>query len=444
MLEYLNVYQKLEFIKLDKTFIFINNEQKKPIFCYADLDRYAQELENYFPNEISNIKNFFNLIKKIWGEVLRSYYSPSPILFLSYPFLFPRLFRYKNYTFEQLLNKFRMSPRLKEVISVGWPYLGMKKEYVSAIYMVSLLGAYQQDGTYFIKGGIGQLIKVLAKNFKNLGGEILLDTEIKRTLVDNKKNACAVMDKQNEIYRACRIISNADSKKTFLELLDKNCVPKKFLKKISKMTMTGSAIQIHICAEAEIGNEFLSTGAIMIPCQINLEEKMQEMLKINVQAYGKPVLFLSIHTLSDFVDGSPKDNFVFNVLLYPVSYSLWKHHVNNFKEVEYERVKEQIAEIIIGELKKYWKIQKIKFVEVITPLSLERWLGATDGAIYDLAMTPGQSLLNRLKHITPIRNLYLVGTKTFPGNGMAGGLSSAFILGDIILNKKLTKGKIAL
>ncbi|MFA5337125.1 MAG: NAD(P)/FAD-dependent oxidoreductase [Candidatus Omnitrophota bacterium] len=444
MLEYIGVYQKLEFLKLDKTFIFLTDNYNESIFCYADLDRYAHELEHYFPNEISNIKKFFNIIKEIWNEVLRSYYNPPFTLFLLYPFLFPRLFRYKNYTFEQLLSKFRMSSRLKEVISAGWPYLGMEKEYVSAIYMVSMLSAYQQDGTYFIKGGLGRLVNALTANFRNLGGEILLDTEVKKILVNSKKSAYAVMDRQNKVYKAHRIVSNADSKRTFLELLDKNYLPEKFLDKITKMTVTRSAIQIHIIAEAEISNEFMSSGAIIMPCQINLEEKIQAKLKSSVQTHNKSALFLSIRTLDDFIDGSPKNNFIFNVLWYPANYHLWKDFLNNFKEDEYNKVKEELTGIIIGELKKYWEIRRIHFTEVMTPLSFERWLGATEGAIYDLAMIPSQSLLDRLKHITPIRNLYLVGTKTFPGNGIAGGLSSAFILGDIILNKKLTKGKIAL
>jgi len=445
MLEYLGVYKKLEFVKLDKTFIFITPNSNKPIFCYADFDRYTQELKSHFPDEIENVKRFFDEIRRVWSEeILRSYYNPSLLLLLLYPFLFPRLFRYRNYTFEQLLNKFIKSPYLKEIISVGWLYLGTEKEYLSALYMICLFGVYQQEGSYFIKGGFGQLISALASNLKDLGGEILLNTEIKKILLNNKKIAYAVRDKKGNVYRANIIVSNADSKRTFLELLDRDCTPKKFLEKINKTIMTKSVVQVHVFAEAEVGREFLSSGSIILPFCVDLEKKLRIAIKSNAQSHEKSVLFLSIHPLEEFVTGSPMNNFVFNIGWYPADYYLWKRYFDSFGKEEYENIKREISQILIGELEKVWKIKNVKFVNVLTPLSMEKWLGATGGAIYDLALIPEQALFNRLKHKTPIKNLYLVGAKTFPGNGMAGGLFSAFALGDIILDGKLTKGKVTL
>lgn len=445
MLEYVGVYKKLEFLKLDKAFIFVAPNQNKPIFCYADFDRYAQELKSYFPDESENIKRLFDEIRGVWSkEILRSYYNPSLVLLLLYPFLFPRLFKYRNYTFEQLLDRFIKSPYLKEVISVGWSYLGTEKEYLSALYMICLLGSYQQDGSYFIKGGFGKLIDALVSNFKDFGGEILLNTEVEKILLNNKKVAYAVRDKKGNVYKAKIIVSNADSKKTFLELLDRDCLPKKFLEKINKTVMTRSAVQAHIFAEAEVGREFSSSGSIVLPYHVDLEKKIRIAVKSNAQPYEKPVSILSIHSLEDFITGSPKNNFVFNVFWYPANYHLWKNFFDYCGRNEYEIIKKEISEVIIGELKKILAIQEIKFVEVLTPLSLEKWLGATEGAVYDLAIIPKQSLLNRLKHKTPVKNLYLVGTKTFPGNGVIGGLISAFTFGDIILDEKLTKRRVTL
>ena len=445
MFEYLNVYKKLEFLKLNKTFIFVTVNQNKPIFCYADFDRYAEELKSYFPDEAENVKRLFNEIKVVWSkELLKTYYNPSPLLLLSYPILFPRSFKYRNYTFEQFLNRFIKSAQVKEVISVGWPYLGEVKECLSALYMISMLGAYHQDGSYFIKGGFGRLVEVLISNFKDSGGDILLNTEVEKILLNNKKAAYGVRDKKGNIYSGKIIVSNADSKKTFLELLDKNSLPNKFLGRIEEMQMTRSAVQVHIFAEAEVDKEFLSCGSIILPFLVDLEKKLRLIIKSNEKPYEKPALILSIHPLENFIAGSPENNFVFNVGWYPANYQIWKTFFGCFGKEEYENIKREISQTIIGELKKVWQIKNVKFTNVLTPLSMEKWLGATDGAIYDLAITPQQSLLNRLKHRTPVKDLYLVGTKTFPGSGMAGAFLSAFALGDIILKGKLTKGRTVL
>jgi all-trans-retinol 13,14-reductase len=444
MLEYLDVYGELECVKLDKTFIYMSQLQDKPIFCYSDFERYAEEICSRFPEEATNVKQLFKEVQDIWSnEVLRSYHNPPMLLLLFYPFLFPRLVKYRNYSFEQFLDKFIKSSQLKEVLSVGWPYLGVEKERLSALYMICLLGSYQQDGTYFIKGGFGKLIDGLTLKFKELGGELLLNTEVKKILLNDRKSAYAVKDGEGSVYRAKKIVSNADSKRTFLELLDANCLPRKFLDKIHKSVMTRSAVLVHVFAEAEVGKEFLSSGSITLPCHVDLEKRLRMALKSNVQPYEKPVLFLSIHPLEDFITGSPENSFVFNVCWYPANYHLWSEFVKSYGKVEYESIKKEISEVIVGELKRHWTMHEVEASQVLTPISLEKWLGATDGAIYDLAVIPEQSLLNRLRNRTPVTNLYLVGTKTF-GSGIPGGLFSAFALGDTILNGKLTRGRVTL
>lgn len=452
-LEYLGIYNKLEFIEEEKTFIYIRPDGKPPIFCYSDLDRYAEELRKYFPAEYSNIKRLFKEISEIWyNEVLKSYYNPSLWQLALYPFLFPRLFKYRNYTFEQFLSRFIRDPELKEVLAVGWPYLGMEKEYLSAIYMVCLFGAYHCDKTYFIKGGFGKLVDVLVEKFKELGGELKLNCQVEKILLNERREAYGVRDKQGNIYQAKRIVSNADSKKTFLELLDKTALSNKFIKKVNNLVMTRSCVQAHIFAEAEVGKEFLSCGSIVLPFHVDLEKKLRAGLSLRdpkgtkpvCRQAGNPVLILSVHPLENFVSTSHGSDFVFNVGWYPADYQLWKKYFDTFEKAEYQAVKAGIGQMVVEEVKKVWKIKEVKFVHVISPVSLEKWLNATDGAIYDLAITPKQSLLNRLKHETPVKNLYMVGTKTFPGSGIAGAWLSSFPFGDIMLKGKLTKGKIIL
>jgi len=66
MFKYLNIYNKLEFIELEKSFIFISNIKNKPIFCYSDFSRYKKELTTNFPKEAKKINNLFNQIEIIW------------------------------------------------------------------------------------------------------------------------------------------------------------------------------------------------------------------------------------------------------------------------------------------------------------------------------------------------------------------------------------------
>jgi len=445
MFEYLNIYHKLEFMELDKSFIYITKNQNKPIFCYSSFNKYTLELSKYFPEDTHNIENFFKEVVDIWkNEILKSYYNPSILRLLSYPLIFPRLFKYRNFTFDQLLNRFFNNNELKSIVSVGWPYLGLEKEHSSALYMICLLGAYHNDKSYFVKGGFGKISEVLASNFKEIGGEIAYNIEAKKILMDTKKVTFGIKDNKNNIYTAKNIISNVDSKKTFLDLVDENCLPINFLNKIRNLKMSYSTIQVHLVADAEINEEFLFTGSILLPQTVDLEKKIKVILKSNLKSHSKPILMLSIKRLEDFTSTKEKGSYVFNICWFPANYFLWKEFVSTCNREEYEMIKNDIMQLILAEIRKICSVKDLKFSNVLTPISLEKWLNATEGAIYDSAAIPNQMLLNRLMNKTILKNFYLVGTKTFPGAGIAGALISAFSLSDSLLNNKITQGKITL
>jgi len=116
--------------------------------------------------------------------------------------------------------------------------------------------------------------------------------------------------------------------------------------------------------------------------------------------------------------------------------------VNNKDNNEYVNIKKEIEDLVVEEIKKLWMIKNVKFINTLTPVSFEKWLSSSAGAIYDLANIPGQAVINRLQHTVNIRNLYIVGAKTFPGSGIIGALISAFTLCDILLKNRLTHKKL--
>lgn len=442
MFEYLGIYDQLELMELEKT--FINITDKRIVYNYSDVNRFTDELTNYFPEERNNLNKFFKEVSEIWhNEVLNSYYNPSFPMLLMYPFLFPRLFKYRNYTFGHLLDNFFQSTEIKDFISIGWPYLGLEMNYVSALYMICMLGAYHNDKSYFVKGGIGKIPKVLASTFEKQGGEIIYRTEVNKVIL-NKNRVSGVQTESGHIFNANIVFSNIDTKQTFTKLVGENDLPKEFFKKINCAKMSSTILQVHVSAIADIDKRFLSSGSIILPSNVDLEENLRKKMGFQENNTTKKVLILSINKLEDFLPTEEKNNYIFNVGWIPANFSLWKKFISNTTKEEYEQIKNDIATVTIKELKKIWDIKEIKFTNVLTPISFEKWTNATEGAIYDFAQSPDQMLLNRPKNITPIKNLYLLGAKTTPGAGIPGALFSAFSLSDILLKNKLTKGKFKL
>lgn len=436
--DYLNIFKNIEFQELNKLFICIK-ENNVPIFCYANIERYKDELKNNFPTENNNIDRLFKIMEGIWSkEILKSYYDPSMLRFLSYPFLFPNLTKYRNYTFEQFLSTFTNNTALKETVSGIWPYLGVNRFAVSAIYMICAIMSYHREGSFFVKGGFGKISQSLALNFIRLGGEILYNVKVNRVLLNTRKSAYGVSDTNNNVYKASKITSNVDTKKTFLELVGKDLLPRKLLKKVNMLKMSCSALQMHIIAEAQINKEFLSVGTITLSCYLDLEKKLRAITNIRTKSLSKSVLMLSIHPLNQFTAINGKNTYVFNVGWLPACYKLWESFFVLCGREVYENMKKEIIGEVIKELKKTWNITEIRFTNMLTPLSFGCWLNSTNGAIYDSASIPSQMLFNRFKNRTAIENLYFVGAKTFPGHSIAGALLSSLFLCDIMLAGKIT------
>lgn len=85
----------------------------------------------------------------------------------------------------------------------------------------------QRFGVWFAMGGTGALVKAFGDLFKDIGGEILLETEVAEILIDEKsRKAKGVKLKSGESLEADAVVSNADIAFTYL-----NLIPSKYRRK---------------------------------------------------------------------------------------------------------------------------------------------------------------------------------------------------------------------
>ena len=71
-----------------------------------------------------------------------------------------------------------------------------------------------------------------------------------------------------------------------------------------------------------------------------------------------------------------------------------------------------------------------------TPKTIEKYTSNSQGSVVGWEMSPNCMLFNRLGHITPIHNLFLVGHWTNPGGGIASSALSGYIMANYIINEK--------
>ena len=433
---YLNLYSKIQFNEIEKAFIY--RFPGYDISCYTDMEKYRVELKNNFPEEGKNIDRVLDEMTRVWKQTLVSYYSPSILKLAVYPIMLPKLVKYQHWSFEKFLDQFTANYKLKKILSAGWGYNGLNMPRVSAIYMIAMLMSYHAGGAWYPKGGYQNLSNALADNFKECGGIIKTSTKVEKIIIKGK-TAVGVMTNKGEEFLAKNIVSNSDTKNTFLNLVEGNFIPDKIRQKVINYRQSVSGLVVHLVVDMQIP-EGLSCGCVMYypsfdtdEHQFSLWEKGGMELDANFMGLG-----MAVSTLKD-KEMVPDGKHILDLIYMPAPYE----YFNREKKEEYIKLKEDIsermikaAENIIPDLGKHILVKDIS-----TPLTYERYTGATEGGWYDIDCSPKQALLGRIKNRTPIRGLYLTGAKTFPGSGMFGSIQAGLFTADSILQGRLTKGR---
>ena len=433
---YLNLYSKIQFNEVEKVFVY--RFPGYDISCYTDIEKYRAELKDYFPEEKKNIDRVLAEMTRVWEQTLASYYNPSTLKLVVYPIRFPKLVKYQHWTFEKFLDQFTANHKLKKVLSAGWGYNGLNMSRISAIYMMSMLMSYHTGGAWYPKGGYQNLSNAFAENFKEYGGTIKTGTEVEKIIIRDK-TAVGVMTTKGEEFFAKNIVSNSDTKNTFLKLIEKDFVPDKIRQKVRNYKQSVSGFVVHLVVDTEIP-ESLSCGCVMyFPSfdteehQFSLWEKGEMELEANTMGLG-----MAVSTLKD-KEMVPDGKHVLDLIYMPAPYEYFKRGTKE----EYQKLKEDIsermikaAENLVPDLGKHVLVK-----DVSTPLTYERYTGATEGGWYDIDCSPKQAILGRIRNKTPIHGLYLTGAKTYPGSGMFASIQAGLFTADSILQGSLTEGK---
>jgi all-trans-retinol 13,14-reductase len=100
-------------------------------------------------------------------------------------------------------------------------------------------------GIWFPSSGIAGLSDLLARAFKRSGGEVRLGSGVANILIE-KGRAAGVRTESGEVILAAAVVSNADAKKTILELCAPRDFPDDWARPIRSTPYTGSELCVYL------------------------------------------------------------------------------------------------------------------------------------------------------------------------------------------------------
>jgi phytoene dehydrogenase-like protein len=273
-----------------------------------------------------------------------------------------------------------------------------------------------------VKGGPGALTKAMTDAAREAGAEIRLGADVTRIVVKDGRAAGVLLSDGSEL-RAETIVSNADPKRTLLDLVDPMELGPGFLSRIRNYRSVGSLAKVNLALgglptfPGVSGTDL--RGRILIAPSVDYLEKAFDHSKYG-EVSPKPFIEFTIPSLAD-PSLAPPGHHVLSAYVQFAPYKLAPG-----KDWSTER--ETLADIVVRTLEQYAPglSSTIEHRQIITPLDLEREYALSGGQIFHgepaldqlFSMRP---VLGWAQYRTPIRGLYLCGAGTHPGGGITGG-----------------------
>ena len=301
-------------------------------------------------------------------------------------------------------------------------------------YMGEIDGVFRAWG--FAKGGNGSVSAAIAAAAQGYGAEIRTGSAVERVIVRNGRATGVALESGEEIA-AAHVVSGADPRRTFMQLVGADQLPGDFVEGIRRFRFRGSSGKVNLALSALPdftclpGNGPHLRGAISISPSVDYLERAYDDAKYgNVSRH--PYMDIVIPSMID-PSMAPPGRHVMSIFVQYAPYDVnggWT-----------DARREAFGDTVIDTLAQYAPNLKSAILhrQVITPADIERVVGLAEGNIFQGELALQQMYFLRpapgwAKYATPIRGLYQCGSGTHPGGGVMGasGRNAAFaVLGEM-------------
>jgi phytoene dehydrogenase-like protein len=285
-------------------------------------------------------------------------------------------------------------------------------------------GDHDLQGFYgHVMGGMGSITQALAESGRSLGAEIRTGAAVARIDSRNGRVHGVTLEDGTEIY-AKAILSNADPKRTFLQLVESSELDAEFLEAVRGIKMAGPCAKINLVLAEE--PHFIGTPSTATPQERSLFTLVPS-LEYAERCYDKAKygeipeeLWVDCVVASNADDSlAPRGKHIMTCFAQYVPYKL--------RDGDWDQKRELLGDLVIRKIAEYAPNVPNAIIakQILTPLDLERTYGLTEGNIFHGDLNLEQLFFMRpvagwSQYRMPIDGLYLCGAGAHPGGGVTG------------------------
>ena len=320
-----------------------------------------------------------------------------------------------------VLNEVLEDERLKAAIAVDAVLghnMGPRTPTTVLTYLSRLYGEIH-SAPHLPLGGMGGVAGALERAAAKAGVAIRTGAEVAQIIAD-KGRATGVRLTTGEELNSDIVVSNADAKNTFLNLVGVRDLDAMFVHRVSKTRTRGAVAKLHLALDklpdfVGLAKEQIGGRLLVAPSMRYIEHAF------NHAKYGEfsdhPVLEIVVPTTSD-PSLAPPGHHVVSVCASYAPYNL---------KGGWDGKRDAFADKIVGTLERFAPgiSASILHRELLTPVDIEAQYKISGGHWHHGEMSIDQSFMMRPVHgaaqyDTPIEGLFLCGAAAHPGGGVTG------------------------
>jgi phytoene dehydrogenase-like protein len=415
----------------------------------ASWDRYRARLLETFPEERAPLGDVVDALRQVAHEGRR--FQRGEVAARELASLAPAFLKWGLRPVTDLFAAHGISQRAAAVL------LGEQGDYAvrpsrTPTALAAGLTDHYMRGAFYPEGGGQAMAGRLVEAIRALGGEVRTRAAVGRVRVENGRAAGVVLEKTGESLDAPIVISNADLKRTVLELVGEAHFTRETVERVRAFRMSLPLFAVYVGLDVDLAAQGLSNTNHWLWGSYDIEgiyaaveggelprENLAYLTLTSLRDPQSPQVAPAGHTNLQVMTLVPHDYALWNVAKGPAEGG--RYH----RDPEYRRRKAELmerllatAEAIVPGLREHadWK-------EAATPVTQERFTHSTGGTSYGIEYATDQMGPMRMGPETDVPGLYLCGASTPSGHGVANVMWSGLRAAEAATGAELRRAVLA-
>ena len=340
--------------------------------------------------------------------------------------------RYSSATIGEFLDSCTRNIQLRAIMLGQNGDYGIAPSRCSALLHAGLVNHYFK-GAFYPEGG-GQIIADrVSEVIEKHGGSIHLSHGVEEILVEGSRVMGVRLEDGKGDVHAPVVISNADLKRTYSDLLPPEAVSLEQRDKVEGYSMGGAIFMTYLGVKCDLKDYGMGNTNYWQFDGYDFDAFYER----NTNG-GEPAVFAAYITSAslkepDWPWHAPAGEQNLEVMTVvagdPASWGVVPDQIDRWsykKTDKYQALKQRVEDELVERLERVFPgtTEHITHRESATPVTHTRYTRASGGSGYGLAATPGQFMRGRPGYRGELEGLYFAGASTRSGHGIVGAMLS--------------------